>query len=88
MAQFESDKFNQSKNVAQRYIEWTFSGRYIRFVKILYTSLWVTALVTFQFGRLIELLFIGFLGREVLLLLFKEDYREDSYLIKLANMAD
>lgn len=88
MPEFESERFDKGKNIAQKYIEWTFSGRYIRFIKILYTSLWVTALVTFQFGRFIELIFLGFLGREVLLLLFKKDYREDSYLIKLAKMTD
>lgn len=88
MARFEDDRVDKGRNILLRYIKWMFRGKYIRFVKILYTSLLVTALITFKFNAFLSMAFVGFLGREVLFLLIKDDYEEDSYLMKLANISN
>lgn len=88
MARFEDDRVDKGKNILLRYIKWMFRGKYIRFFKILYTSLLVTALTTLNFEAFLSMAFLGFLGRELLLLLIKDDYEEDSYLMKLANISN
>lgn len=85
----ESTKADKAKNYFVGYIKWMVTGKYIRFLKIMFTGLWLTALVTLQFDVFIYVLFGSFLAREVGLILFKKDYEvEDSWIKKLSDISD
>lgn len=87
MTRFNDDnRIKESKNFAVKYVNWMFTGKYIRFLKILYTCIWITALATFNFDAFVALAGGGFLVSEVYKLIFRDDYdKEDSVLIQLGN---
>ena len=85
MSRFESNKIDKSSNYFVRYVKWMVSGRYVRFLKMLYTAIWVTALATLNFEQFLTWFFGGFLARELFRLLVREDYEEESPLMRLAK---
>lgn len=87
MEDYTKGRAGKAKEYGLSYLEWMLSGR-LRMVKIVYTGIWVTALVTFNLDMFLNLVFVGFLLRELLLMLTEDDYRERSYLMKLARIGD
>ena len=84
MPDIESERFDQGLKYVGKYIEWMLTGRYVRIFKILYTSLAVTALVTLNFSQFVNLLFLGFIAREIYVVVLGSDDQE-SYMMKYSS---
>jgi len=84
MPDIESKRFDKALKYVGKYIKWMLTGRYVRILKILYTSLAVTALVTLNLSQFVNLLFIGFLAREVYVVVLGSDEQE-SLMMKYSS---
>lgn len=81
----DNPRVQKTENVVTRYIRWMFRGRYIRFFKILYTSIWFTALITFNISEFVTVLGGGYLFYEVYRIITEDGYEDESFLL---NMGD